>query len=45
MLDKRVQDAMAANAAGSLALMIEELLTKKLEAVLGTCADLKKRRI
>ena len=30
MLDKRVQDAIAANTSGSLALMIEKLLTKKL---------------
>ena len=42
MLDNPVQDAMAANTSESLALMIEEQLTKKLEAVLHTCADLKK---
>jgi len=43
MLDKRVQDAMAANyTSGSLALMVEEPLTKKLESVLRKCSDLKK---
>ena len=36
---------MAANTSGSLALMIEELLTKKLEAALRTCADLKKENV
>jgi len=41
MLDKRVQDAMAANTSGSLALMVEELLTRKLESVLRTYSDLK----
>ena len=42
MLDKQIQNAMAANTSGLLSPMIEELLTKKLEAVLRTCVDLKK---
>jgi len=33
MLDKRVQDAMAANTSGSIALMVEELRTKKIEII------------
>ena len=42
LLDQRVQEALAANTSGSLALMVEELLNKKLENVLRTCTELKR---
>lgn len=42
MLDQRVQDAMAANTSGALALMVREILNKELVAIHRTCADLKK---
>ena len=45
MLDKRVQEAMAANTSSSLARMIEEVLTKKLEAILRTCSELKRENV
>lgn len=45
LLDPKVQEALSANMSSSLALMIDEILSKKLDSVLRTCSDLKKENV